>query len=458
MSNSSIATEYHDFTGDFFSNHEHNWNPGGRWYAETINGDSFLSSGDIYCGERAVLSIEVNYDKQEYITFKWSKIGTENAKFVCYYDDQESEPMQSCRNNQLKPAGIMIPPGHHTVKWVFRVDQPCQTAAMCSGKLDDIIIPDSKREYDCTIQTDSRAVIGQESAACITCFEPGAIYDWQISSGGNILSKTPYSNKIIWKAKKAGNVNISASVSGRNGSCADDAECIVSEREILNVTDSMNLQDIIDKSENKILNLKDGNYTDSILIKVKNIKIISENKSGAIFDTRGSDFSIVLDNTSDVWIEGLNLSDCSGGFIIYNSTNCTIDGNSITSRQKPGIYIDCSTGNTIKDNLLMFESNDKDQGIFLNNSKLNLIENNSIFAEDYVFIIDSTSKSNTIKHNFSNKRGYIFNIDDKTKCKIHCDINDRHKLVCINHSENRENCIECISCDKIGCDNNWTCI
>lgn len=453
-----MAREYHDFSTNFFSDPDDNWDSGGRWNAETLNGNSFLSSGDIYCSERAILSVDVNYNKQEYITFKWSKIGAENAKFVCYYEDSQSPTMASCRNNQFKPASIMVPPGRHTVKWEFYVDQPCRTAAICNGKIDDIVIPDSIKEYNCTIQTASRAVIGQESVACITCFEPGAIYDWQISSGGNISSKTPYSNKIIWKAKKAGNVNISASISSRNGSCADDAECIVSEREIVNVTDDMNLQDIIDRSENKILNLKDGNYTDCLLINAKNIKIISENKSGAIFDTRGSEFSIVIDNTSDVWIEGLNLSDCSGGFIIYNSTNCTIDGNRITSRQKPGIYIDCSTGNIIKNNILMFESSDKDQGVFLNNSKLNLMENNSIFAEDYVFIIDSTSKSNTIKHNFSNMRGYIFNIDDKTRCNMHCDIHDRHKLVCTNHSENRENCIECISCDKIGFDNNWMCI
>ena len=221
----------------------------------------------------------------------------------------------------------------------------------------------------------------------------------------------------------------------------------------------MDLDDVISESANKLLLLEDGKYTDEIIIKVKNLEIRSQNKSGAVFDTRGANFSVVLDNTSDVFVEGINLTDCCGGFIVYNSTNCTITNNSITSTKKPGIFIDSSSSNVITNNILRFKSNGIDQGIYLNNlSKYNIIDNNSIITDDYIFVIDVGSISNTFKHDFNKFPGKIFNSDDGTNCSIDCSHDNRHKIMCPDHSENRNDCIKCMSCDKIGIKNNWTCI
>ena len=125
---------------------------------------------------------------------------------------------------------------------------------------------------------------------------------------------------------------------------------------------------------------------------------------------------------------------------------------------RPGIFIDSSSSNVIMNNILRFNSNNNDQGIRLDNSKYNIIDNNSIITDDYIFMIEGGSISNTFKHNFNKFPGKIFNFDDKTTCNINCSQQDKHKLMCLNHSENRNDCIKCASCDKIGTKNNWRCI
>jgi parallel beta-helix repeat protein len=157
-------------------------------------------------------------------------------------------------------------------------------------------------------------------------------------------------------------------------------------------------------------------------------------------------------------IEGLNLTDCSGGFIIYNSTNCTIENNSITSKRKPGIFIDSSSLNIIANNTMRFNSKDIDQGIRLNKANYNIIENNSITTDANLFMIDVGSIGNTFVHNFKKFPGWIFNFEDRTNCSIDCSRHDSHKIRCPEDSENRRDCIRCIPCDEINKYNNWTCI
>ena len=450
------AREYHDFSEDFFS--ESGWDFGNPWRAQTVDGDSFLS-GEIICGQKTSFSVNVNYNEPKCITFNWYKRGPSEADLICYYDDNmDSEHLVKFIGNHPKSDRIMVKSGRHVVKWEFSVSQPCNGVVGSTAEIDDIVVPDSIPEFNCTILTNSDAKIGQVSSAFIQFSEANARYDWQISSGGVIMSPRPFSNQILWKATKAGVIEIKGNVISSNGPCTDLVKCNVTERDVVNVTDDMDLSGIIGGSENKIFCLTDGNYTDGLVISGRNIMIISKNRFGAVFDTRGADYSIVIDNTSDVYIEGINITDCDGGFIIYNSTNCTLANNSITSKMKPGIFIDSSSSNLIKDNILLFNSLDDDQGIRFNNSSDNIISNNTIFTDDYSFLIDNKSNLNTFNHNFANTSGIIFNCDERVKCKIACNRHDKHMLSCINHSENRIDCIECTSCDIIGAKNKWKCI
>lgn len=450
------AIVYSDFDDDIFCNpifaFENGWISGAD-----ATGNSFLTTNSILCGQKTSFSVVVNYDARKSITFNWEKIGT-NANLLCYYDNITNiQYSRICNSHNWAPERITIPPGRHIVTWELSV-APCNGGPGSVASIDNINIPESIHEINCTIQTNDNVVIGQESIASLPFSGNDATYDWQISSGGIIKSSKPYINRIIWKATKIGETEIKASVISRNGSCTNTTKCKILERQTLNITDDMDLNDIISKSENKILLLNDGEYSDEIIIRVKNLKIASKNRYGAIFDNRGANYSIVLDNTSDVSVEGLNLTDCSGGFIIYNSTDCIIKNNSILSKKKPGIFIDSSSSNIIANNILRFNSSDKDQGIRLNNSRYNIIDNNSILTDAYLFLVDLESNSNMIKHDFSEFPGIIFNFNDKTNCSIDCSKHDKHKIKCPNDSENRRDCIKCVSCDKIGTINNWTCI
>ena len=343
------AKIFKDFSDDFFSDPD--WTFINGWHNYTDNsGNSQLKSDEIHCGERAAISINVNYNNQKSITFDCGKIGT-YSKFICYYDNNtDPQHSRSCNRPSLVHDRIIVPPGPHKITWDLSVAS-CESGPGSVAYIDNISIP-IKTGPDCAISTNAHVVIGQESIASVPFFGADATYEWQIPFGGIIKSPKPYTNLIRWKATEIGTTLIKVSVSSRNVTCTNISELVVSDREVVNVTDYMNLGDIIKKSENKILLLKNGTYTDSLIINAKNLKITSENMSGVVFDARSSDYGILIDNTSDVTIDGLNLTDCRGGFIIYNSTNCTIDNNTITSKNKPGIFVDSSSFNVIRNNTL----------------------------------------------------------------------------------------------------------
>lgn len=449
---------YSDFSEQTFLDptvsFENNWIP----VTET-NGNSFLESSPIRCGQKASFSVDVNYKNRTNIRFRWKKIGT-NAELICCFKDSNGQ--QSCtpyEGHDWIPARITVPAGKHTITWQLAVGE-CKSDIVQGSvvSIDDLDIPDSIPEINCEIHADANAVIGQDSIASVPFLGPDTTYNWRISSGGIIKSQKPYTNKIIWRATEVGATEISVDINNRNGTCSNNIRCIVSERETINVYDNMSLNELINSSENKILLLNDGNYTDEIIIRVKNIKLISKNLSGAVFHVRHADYSIVIDNTSEVVIYGLNFTDCKGGLIIYNSTNCAIVNNTINSMMKPGIYMDLSSSNLIRNNIFKFSTEDEDQAIRLNNSKDNIIENNSIITDDYLFLVDLLSTNNTFTHDFNKFSGKVFNFDDKTNCTMNCNLSGRHKLLCNEHQENMHGCPNCISCDKIATKINWVCI
>ncbi len=389
---------YSDFTDEIFLDPIFAFENG--WTIDVDEkGNSFLQSNPISCGQETSFSVAVNYDVRKNINFRWKKIGT-NSKLTCYYNNAiDSQHCITYEGHNWLSSRITIPPGDHIITWKLSVDS-CNGNGFPSSvaSIDDIQIPESSPKISCSISTIENAVIGQELNASVPFIGSDATYNWRTSSGGIIKSKKPYTNTIIWKAKEAGTTEIYVEISNRNGTCSDSKKCNISEREIIDAYDYMDLNDLINRSENKVLLLNDGNYTDEIIIRAKNIKIIPKNISGVTFDPRGSDYCIVIDNTSDVFIEGLNIIDCSGGFIIYNSKDCTISNNTIESNTKPAIFLDLSSFNVIKNNIIKPSIGCEGQAIRLNNSKSNNISNNSILVNGYAFLLDSFSVNNTFSH------------------------------------------------------------
>jgi parallel beta-helix repeat protein len=432
-----------------------NWTWNGTKWDATQGG--YLTSGSIYCGEW--VNISTKAVGPCIISFDWYKIG--NAVLKCYYDNN-ADPINSpvCDRWSFGPCRIRIPTGIHTVTWDLKMES-CNENPGSEANIDNINIPEPKPEDylpDCTINTKNQIILGQESMAMVPSAGYGANYDWQISKGGVIKSKMPYNNKIILKAMNVSRIKLKVAVRNESGSDSGSVEINVKGKDEIPITSDMDLNEKIRESENKILVLENGTYPDEIIINVKNLVIKSKYWLGAKFDTRGSNFCITIDNTSDVSIDGLSFTDCKCGIIIYNSTNCSVNKNDIRYKNLPGIYINNGNFNNITNNYLQSEVNGSKQGIRLHNSSYNFLENNSIVSNYGIYILNLKSKNNMIKHDIKKFPGIIYNFDDKINCSINCTRNDHHRLNCSSHLENRMDCSECTLCDKIGINNNWECI
>ena len=237
------AKIYSNFTEAIFSDPTFTFENG--WTIADANGNSFLRTDSIFCGQKTSFSVVVNYNAPKSITFDWGIIGTNigtNANLICYYDNRTDLPYSRiCNNYNLAHERIAIPLGHHTVTWKLFVVS-CTSDPGSVASIDNINIPESMPEINCTIQTNDKVVIGQESSASLPFSGNDVTYDWQISSGGIIKSPKPYTNRIIWKATKIGETEIKVSVIGRNGTCSNTIKCIVSERDrvIVNCTNYYN--------------------------------------------------------------------------------------------------------------------------------------------------------------------------------------------------------------------------
>ena len=182
--------------------------------------------------------------------------------------------------------------------------------------------------------------------------------------------------------------------------------------------------------------------------------IKSKNKLGAILRPRGANYSIEMENTSGVSIEDLKIVDCQGGINIINSHNCTMKGNDIIYKNKPGIYIDGSYYNQIIDNFIDPDKDYRAFGIQLVNSAYNNIIDNSIHSNLYILAFDEVSNNNLIEGKFN---GLVFDTEKGLNCSVSC-TSSNNILHCERHQENRGDCPDCRTCAIIGQKNNWLCI
>jgi parallel beta-helix repeat protein len=309
---------------------------------------------------------------------------------------------------------------------------------------------------DCTIKTNDSIWEGQEIVASVPLAGKEPKYDWNITSGGIINSRRPYTNQICWKALNPGKVNITVKVSNSNGTCTRTVERMISERQIKNVTEDENLNEMIKTSENKILLLENGTYNDSLVINEKNIKIKSKKNLGAVLNARGNNTGILIDNTNGVSIEDIKLEDCKCGIIIYNSNDCAIKGNDIINKNKPGIFVDNSSDNMILNNTIKSEIGGLGCGILFGNiSDNNTIKNNDIKTTiSFAFALNGIEIENILSDKFDGK---IFDDKNKINCSINCNMKT-HKLHCANDSEDRDDCSQCTLCAGIERNNKLECI
>lgn len=338
------------------------------------------------------------------------KVGI-SREFSFYTDYKDNyNPQDSCKNIDRTPMGPYSINGDDDLELkISNTDRTDGQVWIAFPQSNPVLYP------NCTIiETNDSIWEGQEVIASVPSAGEGAKYEWNITPRGIIKSKKPYKNQIVWKAINPGNVTVKVKVSNSNSNCSGEVEKTISERKTINVNDDENLNEIISKSENKILLLENGSYDDSIVINVKNIDIKSRNKLGAKLHTRGSDYGIYIDETYGVSIEAINLEDCKAGIIIHNSRDCNISGNNISFKNKAGIYIDNSSNNTIINNIIKPERGFLGFGVRLDNISFNnTIRNNNITSESCIFA-------------FALKQiGYKNIIIDEFNGKIHDLINKR---------------------------------
>lgn len=422
-----------------------------------------LKSGEVAKNEISYIDKYVNGPGN--ITFWWKKSSLLNSSTDLYFlvDNNEKYIYDDFVTFGWQMKSYDIDVGTHKLTWAFRLgDYGCRIrrGGEVAGWIDDVEIMEPSQPSiipNCTIRASDHIVVGQESVASVPFAGDYASYDWYITSNGIIKSTKPYKNRILWKGESPGKVTLGVNVSNSNGTCFGVIESNVSERQVINVTEDVDLNDLINKSENKILRLQNGTYQDNLIIRVKNIIIESNITGGATLDTRGSDYCILIDNTSGVSIKSLNLVDCKSGIIIYNSTDCTVEGNNVSYKNKSGIFLDCSHGNKVIDNIIKPEIGGAGSGIQLNNSKENVIENNDIKTKTYTYIFDIFSNNNKMVNRVSSKVLYLYK-ESKINCSLDCKKSNRHKLFCEDHQENRNECTICRLCSEIEQKNTMGCI
>lgn len=198
---------------------------------------------------------------------------------------------------------------------------------------------------------------------------------------------------------------------------------------VVNVDTSMDLQKMINNSENKTLDLN-GRYSGSIVIRTKNITIKSSSNEYSVLDGKDNSYNILIDNTSGVTIEDLCLVNSKSGILIYNSNHCNIKSNKIYYDDRPGINIEKGFVNNLTNNDIASRSTGC--GINLTDSQNNYLGMNSISTGGYLFALDHLSCLNTIMHKF-NQGDHIQQKDDNICCKIDekCHLNSdiTHRVV-----------------------------
>jgi parallel beta-helix repeat protein len=192
------------------------------------------------------------------------------------------------------------------------------------------------------------------------------------------------------------------------------------------VGNGANLQDINDALEvlqkkgmnqHKVFYLQNGEYNGSIVISAKNFSIKAENGNAKIISDNLNDFNILMNDASDVLIEGLTIENSQYGIYLSNCFNCKVKSNYIRSFGKTGLLVVTSNGISAIDNSIS-TSGSMSYGIHIDSSEcLTLIENEiNVQDYEYYFINQTnslTDSKNKINIKYANQRTGIYDNGDE---------------------------------------------
>jgi len=151
-----------------------------------------------------------------------------------------------------------------------------------------------------------------------------------------------------------------------------------------------------------------GTYLETVTIFKNNLVLTGENKATTILDGSGDTYPIVSIYSADnVEITGFTIQNSNDGIYIYNSSDVTVSGNTITNCASRGIILACCSSNTISGNTL---TNNYD-GIELWKSSNCIVSENTITNSRFGIGM-SDSSGNTFSGNMltDSKDGfYIWN-------------------------------------------------
>lgn len=359
---------------DMFS--DPNWN----WIGTTwdISAEGYLTSGSVGSGGYVSFSTEV--DGPCTITFEWKKIG--NAELRCYYQNAKPQDSAICTKWDWTPGRIRVPQGRHTVTWDFKV-KPCEGIVCSVASFRNINIPCMS---DSSGEDTSEATVSTEV---------------DISADANDTSIIEVLKRPRDKFEVAEGANLQA--------VNDAIEKLQKNNEITNKV---------------VLCLKDGSYTGPLNISAKKITIRAENERKAVFYSRSKDFNILLNNTSDIIINGIKFVNRRYGVCVHSCNNCDILGNSIISFDDFGVLVINSTGGYIKNNIIK-SSKPNASGICLENSTQFKVEENDIDVTNYYYYFNNQSCNDENFKNIISIKKVInkpyFNISDNQRVYWVCD-------------------------------------
>lgn len=285
----------------------------------------------------------------------------------------------------------------------------------------------------------------------LNCIGNNLRYDWSVI-GANYSLNSPIGNSISLNDYECKPIKIIGNVTVPSGTKSNYYHIISVEpcdnQDVVVVKPGSNLSELISRSENKTLCLENGDYRGGFIINVKNLKIKAKNIKGARIISEKPDYNIVIDNTSNVDIEGIDLLESPCGIILFNSTYCDIKNNTIAISSKAGIHIELSSYNNITGNNITASSSG--YGVNITRSDHNKILNNIITTQGFAYAIDVFSICNTVS---SIGNSCIYCCSDETKCKI----DPYGRLKCTDHCSIGP-LDDCVSCDQINETNKWSCI
>jgi uncharacterized repeat protein (TIGR01451 family) len=168
------------------------------------------------------------------------------------------------------------------------------------------------------------------------------------------------------------------------------------------------IQQAVDNaSANDIIIVRNGTYSENVLVNVDNLTIRSEYGSANCIVTANDTNDHVFNVTADwVNITGFTVQNATGGKAgIYLSgvEHCTISENNVTNNYDYGIWLNSAHQNNLINNIVTYTSY---WGFELDYANNNTLSNNTASYNGWQGIVIANSRNNTLTDNIAHANGY----------------------------------------------------